>query len=164
MKNEGRVFWKTGNFWLLVAGICAGLGLILWGNAESKGEKGGKAVETEVSPIHSKALEAYEKELEEKIRGLLTGMEGVSDISVMVTFESGSEFVFAQDQNGEQKSYVIIDADGDDRTVLLKEIYPRVRGIAVVCRGGSNAAVQERIIRLLCSLFDLPSNRVFVGG
>ena len=94
----------------------------------------------------------------------MSGLEGVSDISVMVTFESGSEYVFAQDQNGEQKSYVVIDDGGDDKTVLLKEIYPRVRGIAVVCKGGSNAAVQERIIRLLCSLFDLPSNRVFVGG
>ncbi len=164
MKNEGRAFFKTGNFWLLVAGIAAGLGLILWGSAESGGGRDSKAVETEEVSVHSKALEAYEKELEGKIRGLLSGLEGVSDISVMVTFESGSEYVFAQDQNGEQKSYVVIDDGGDDKTVLLKEIYPRVRGIAVVCKGGSNAAVQERIIRLLCSLFDLPSNRVFVGG
>ena len=166
VKNETRALWRSKNFWLLFAGVAAGLGLILWGNAESgrSGRKDGTAVVTEEASVHSRALAAYEKELEEKIRGLLSGMDGISDISVMVTFESGSEYVFAQDQNGEQKSYVVI-GDGDNgKTVLLKEIYPRIRGIAVVCRGGGSAAVQEKVIRLLCSLFDLPSNRVYVSG
>ena len=69
MKNEGRAFFKTGNFWLLVAGIAAGLGLILWGSAESGGGRDSKAVETEEISVHSKALDASMTDVDFSLRG-----------------------------------------------------------------------------------------------
>lgn len=95
---------------------------------------------------------------EGKIRTLLGSMNGVNSVEVMVTFESGVEYVYAQNESASGKTCVI----NGEEAVVVRAAEPRLRGIAVVCR--ADPAVRAEILKLLCSLFDLPSTRVYVTG
>ena len=63
-----------------------------------------------------------------------------------------------------EREYVITDVDGNGTPIKVKLVFPKLRGIAVVCRGGGNPINQEKIVSLLSALFDLSSNRVYVTG
>ena len=69
---------------------------------------------------------------------------------------SGSSF----SQNSE---YVIYDGENGDSPLLINEKMPGVAGVAVVCSGGDNVLVQEKIISCVCALFNIPSSRVSVS-
>ena len=140
---------------LIIIGIIAGIVLIIIGNIDF----------TPTVEIVAKPEVNYIDQLEEKITQLLESIDGVTSVNVMLTLESGSEYIYAQDRNGEVRDYVIIsEADKSESPILVKEVNPQIRGIAVVCRGGNNSAVQSQIINLLSTLFNLPSNRIFVTG
>ena len=46
--------------------------------------------------------------------------------------------------------------------VVLKEIYPEVKGVVVVAEGAGNAEVREKITRAVSVLMDIPVHRVQV--
>lgn len=106
---------------------------------------------------------AYESELEEKLCTLISKLDGVSDVKVMVTMECGTEYVYAQDMennaDSERSQYY---SAGDEEALLLKEIYPVVRGVAVVCDSVSPAATKATVIELVSSVLGLSANRIFV--
>ena len=82
--------------------------------------------------------------LERELSELILQMEGVSRVKVTVSLESGNEYVWENGKN----------------TLVLAG---RVRGVAVVCDGAADAAVKQRIVTMLCALFDLPIKSVSVS-
>ncbi len=150
----------------LVVGLIAGLILIFIGNG---GIGEGKDEVTEPPYDGQDETKDYISELERRVGELLSKMDGVSDVSVIIMPDTTSETVYAQNGSYEggvltEKEYVITDIDGDGAPIRVKLIFPKLRGVAVVCRGGANPINQEKIMTLLTSLFDLPSNRVYVTG
>ncbi len=150
---------------LLLIGVAAGLLLLFAGGG---GEESREPASPDPAEQKSET-EEYLAALERRVCQLLEAMDGVSDVSVVITPDGTSETVYAQ--NGRysggsltEREYVILDRDGDGELVAVKLLYPKLRGIAVVCRGGSNPILQEKIVSLLCALFELPSNKVYVTG
>ncbi len=157
--------WKQHKIlWLLLIGIAAGVLLLTWEDGkEGEGEETTSPIPT---PAFSEA-EEYLTNLERRIANLLEAMDGVSDVSVIVTPDGTAESLFAQDGQYEdgaltQREYVIVGRDGEP--ILVRLIYPKLRGVAVVCKGGSNPILQEKIVSLLCALLELSSNKVYVTG
>ena len=101
-----------------------------------------KQKQTEISDLVPSAAE--KEMLERELTDLILQMEGVSQVKVSVSLESGNEYVW---QNGKN-------------TLILAG---RVRGVAVVCDGAADGAVKGRIISMLCALFDLPIKSVSVS-
>ena len=156
---------QTKGAWLLVIGLIAGLWL-LW--AAEKEETAPAPSEAESSSSREDT-DDYLSSLERRIVLLLEAMDGISEVSVILTADRTEEALYAQDDrygNGSlpEQSYVILDVNGDDHPLLLGRIYPRIRGAAVVCRGGSSPILQEKIISMLCSLLGLSANNVYVTG
>lgn len=58
---------------------------------------------------------------------------------------------------------MIYDSENGETPVLIKEYLPKVQGVTVVCTGGDNTAVKEKIIESVTSLFNIPTNRVSVS-
>ena len=83
--------------------------------------------------------------MEAELTEMLSHMEGVSEVRVSVSLENGNAYTY----------------EGGKTTVVTAG---RVRGVAVVCRGGEDAVVRERIVSLVCALFDLPVRAVSVTG
>lgn len=110
------------------------------------------------------------EEYEDKLRSLLSKIQGVGKVSVMITYESGEENVFASDKeesfrNGEQKiknDYIIVDSDKGESGLKIKSVYPEIKGVAVVCSGASDPFVKEQIISVISALFDISTKSISV--
>ena len=112
-----------------------------------------------------------ESALEERISALIRRVEGVGDCRVMVTLESGSRFVYAADRtynnaagtdSGSEKT-LLVQTDDGPVGLLVTEIQPSVKGVAVVCDGGGDPAVCRQITGLVSAAFNISSGRICVA-
>lgn len=149
---------------LLVLGLVLGLLLIAAGNIGFGSTQ--KVKDETVSSERSEDLDEYKKELEKQLKDIIEKLDGASNVSVMVTFDQGSCAEYAQDGTfsggtATSKKYVLNDKD---EPITIRIVCPKVRGVAVVCGGGSNPILAQKIISLLCALLDVNSSRVYVSG
>ncbi len=107
------------------------------------GLKGGS--EREDAAFSMKAQAEYEEVLEKRLSDILSGIEGVGELSVMVTLECSEETEY-----------------GKNEEMLLSVKMPRVRGVIVVCGGGDSVVVQEKVIRAVSGVLGISSARVSV--
>lgn len=114
----------------------------------------------------------YTEALEERIEQLCTSIGGVTEAEVLLTLDCSTEYVYGQNIHqagvGENLSYstdyIILNQNESDQTVLIMEIYPKIRGIAVVCTGGEDVQMKQKIIELLSAALGISSNRIKVVG
>ena len=143
---------------------------------------GNSAEKTQEVPLQT--TEEYTKQLEKNLTDILSSIEGAGAAKVMVTLENGTETRYAteekhnneetrDEQNGqttrtqqvgdsEIKYITVRDADGTERALAITEIEPKVKGVVVVCPGGEDPVVQQRIIRAVTTALNLSSQRVCV--
>lgn len=118
----------------------------------------------------------YENELEEKLCSLVSNINGAGRVKVMLTFESTGESVFACDseENVENKGkesgnrkikneYIILKNNGDETGLQIKDVYPKVRGAAIVCDGAADPIIKGQIISVVSALFDINSTDISVA-
>ncbi|MBE6574556.1 MAG: hypothetical protein E7652_09240 [Ruminococcaceae bacterium] len=121
--------------------------------------------EGESKKTESVSVESYEIYIEKELTGIISEIEGVSGVKVMVNMNNGTEYVYASDrevgESSEKKKYF---TDADKEPILLTKIEPKVRGVAVVCKGGDNINIQNKVISLVSSVLNLPTNRIFVSS
>lgn len=103
----------------------------------------------------------YTEYLEGRIAGLCNSVEGVENASVFLTLDCSSEYVYNREGSSD---YLILSGSGGEEAVLLQEIYPKVRGIAVVCAGGETPRIRETLTELLAAALDLPAHRIRIAG
>ncbi len=112
-----------------------------------------------------------EAALEERIAALIGQVDGVGDCRVMVTLESGSRFVYAADctynstaenESGSEKT-LLVETDSGPVGLLVTEIQPSVKGVAIVCDGGGDPAVCRQVTGLVSAAFNISSGRVCVA-
>lgn len=140
---------------LLNLTVAAGiLGMLLIGISEWIPERQPEqAAETE-STVSALSAEEYASELETKLETLIQQMEGAGNVRVMVTMAESSRTVYATDTetdgNGSTRSEHLLLADGSSPPALVETTQlPQVQGVAVLCEGGDNAAVQARITEMV---------------
>lgn len=91
----------------------------------------------------SVALSEYKRELEAELAGLCSKIDGVGKCYVTVSFE-----------RGEQNTY--------KGSTLIETKPPKVLGVTVICKGANSDFVRSEIINMMCSLFDVGTNRIAV--
>ena len=114
----------------------------------------------------------YTENLEKRIKELCRSCDGVGDVHVLLTLDSGSEYVYASDVEQKQdgdggsvtREYLLVSTSDGDEPVKVTEIYPKIRGVAVVCSGGDRADVREKITSLLSAALGIPTNRIRVSS
>ena len=89
----------------------------------------------------------------------------------MITLKNSNESVFAKNiqQNSEngnyssQSEYVLDNGQNGETPVLIKEFFPEIKGVAVVCSGADSIAVREEIIKCISSLYGISSAKISVS-
>ena len=121
----------------------------------------------------------YEKELEQRIAGLLDRVEGVGKADVMVVLKSSEERVFHVDKNSrtsateekgedgrtvreQELSESTVMGGGNQGPVVEKELTPEVAGIVISADGGGSASVRAEISEAMEALFGLPAHKIKV--
>lgn len=127
--------------------------------------------------------EDYAGQLEQKLRDLLSRMEGVGKVRVMITLKSSRELVVEKEQPYLRSSTNETDSQGGNRAVVqmeteentvyrtdgsvsepyvVKTLPPRVEGVVVVAEGAGSGTVDRNIVELVQTLFDVEAHKVKV--
>lgn len=108
--------------------------------------------------------DAYEAKLENRLAEILSGIQGVGKVDVMITLSSSEEYIYAEEtdtsSDRQQTEFVIADKGG----VVTKVNSPKVTGAVIVCEGGGNTQVCEKVYEAVSVALGLPSNRICVVG
>lgn len=190
MQEEKEIASKFENFTknpkfvklIIVVGLI-GIGLILLSSIKpyKKESDNNKASNASVAYVN---LTQYENNLEQSLADIISSIDGAGKTRVMITMDSTVEQVYATNKTMSQKdrvnsgentetnkdasadsTYITVElSDGTQQTVLLKEIQPKVRGVLVVCSGGDNSVVKEKIVDAVTKALDISSSRVGVAG
>ena len=120
---------------------------------------------------------------EERLKAILSGIEGVGKVDVMITYESGPELVTAQDKDTqtstvtennttgtskksetvtENEKPVTVKQNGDDSALVLVEKQPTVRGVIVVAEGADSIKVKLCLLKAVQTALQVSPEKVDV--
>jgi len=107
----------------------------------------------------------------EELKSIIEKIEGVGNAEVMITYEGSSETVYAYDKSEQsddsdiknEQEHIILDKGNTEEGLPVKEIYPRVTGVAVVCEGGGSPTVKNEITQMLKALYGISSNNISIS-
>lgn len=155
---------------VVVIGII-GILCIFISNIIPKNDDKNENSNNEVNDINLYNTESYEKQIEEQLEEIIASIEGAGRVKVMATLDRTSQIVYAteekystdNDKQSGETSYVIIKkSDGTESVVKVTEIQPKIKGVIVVCDGGEDAVVQERIVKAVTTVLGISANKVCV--
>lgn len=126
-------------------------------------------------------IEEYKENLEDDIRDMVFYITGSKKISVIVTLDSGMEYSYAdqieeasgEKTEGSEKSieteykteYITVKTEqGGEKAILLRTEMPEIRGVAVVCEGGDDEVLREKIENTVTAALNITSKRVYICG
>lgn len=117
----------------------------------------------------------YINEMESNLTDMISSIKGVGNVKVMVTLENGTETEYAtekkidnqtnssQTTDKTETTYITIkDQNGAEEAIPITEYAPTVRGVVVVCDGGDQPVVQERVTDTVTTALNIPSSHVCV--
>jgi stage III sporulation protein AG len=109
-------------------------------------------------------VDLYVESLENRLSNTLSQVEGAGKVSVVITVESGMETVLAkkivtkETASGKEIEETPLLVNG--KTVVLKELYPKVIGVLIVAQGANNISVLTKIKQATKSLLDIELNQI----
>ncbi|MCL2300790.1 MAG: hypothetical protein FWC27_11680 [Firmicutes bacterium] len=170
--------WKIGRWQAIVlaAGLAGLVLLCVTSFPRSANAAGAKNPAQESIRVD---LTAYERQLEERLCGIVSAIAGAGEARVMLTLDCGSEPVYAvqgktdskhsvseggsEESLNANKEYVIVGSGAGEQGLVLKMVEPQVRGVAVICRGGDDLIVRQAIVEAVTAVLGVGSNKVSVA-
>lgn len=121
----------------------------------------------ENSEIGFASADIYADETEKRLREILMEIEGVGKAEVLLTINSTEEYVYAETvKNGASQTengYVIIDK-GSKKEALVKKINnPSISGVVIVCEGGDDPKVCEKLYKAVSTALNIPTSKIYVA-
>lgn len=113
----------------------------------------------------------YIEKLETDTASLISAIDGVGRCQVMITLREGTESVYARNaqeeardgSNSEKHEYVLYDGEQGEEALLVKERFPPVQGVAVVCDGADNTAVRTCVVNTVSALLNVSVSKISVS-
>ncbi len=145
-------------FLILFVGL-AGMVVIMLAPSDKKYDK-----KDDESVVHNLSYQNIQND----VKDIIEAINGAGKTVVYITYESDSENVYAINTDEKtdgsdihlKSEYVITD---DESAVILKVKYPKVKGVAVICEGGKDPIVKEKIYSVISALFDISTNKISVA-
>lgn len=130
-----------------------------------------KSNDTKQTNTQDYSYSEYISALEDETADIISSIDGVGKCKVMLTLKDTNESVYAKntDESSSDSSYsksyeyVLYDGEDGDTPIVIKQYFPRIQGVVVVCEGGDNTLVREKIIESVSSLFNVSSNKISVS-
>ena len=176
-KEKIVIFFLLGVFFLLIATPVSDL----TGNRKKqKSTNTGTDQQTQRKKIQEK--DAYITALENKLEQTIEGMEGAGKVDVMITLKDTGEKILDKNQpyeseeetnteeNKESKKNriqnnqetVLVETEGNTEPIIVRELYPDIEGVVVVCEGGDNSALTVKIKEAVQALFSIDAHKIVV--
>jgi stage III sporulation protein AG len=165
--TDGAAFIKKNGKVLFIL-FCGIIGAIILFYTNDKFGGTGTSQKNNSASEHADLAE-YTDRLEESIGRICSNVAGVSDVTVAVTLKSGYEYVYAAYSDNKtdgsvEIKYITIGSGSSKTPVYITEKLPEIAGIGIVCRGGSNPAIQQKLIDLISAAYNIGSNKIYITG
>ncbi len=168
-KNKAKLFFTLG---------LLGVALIFLSSFFETTAKDESSKNKNVSVITSNQ---YCEQLEKKVKQIVTSITGSKNCVVVVTLDTSVQYIYAdnkkqqtsnseqndkkENSNSTEQDYIIItDSGGDESPIVITEYMPNVRGVAIVCEGGYDQIVIDKIKNAVMSALNITSKRIYVTG
>jgi stage III sporulation protein AG len=92
------------------------------------------------------SVTTYSTEIRTDLESVISKIEGAGQTKVLLTMENSVEYVYL-----------------DDTTTKTKEIQPLIRGVLVVCEGGDDPVVVERVTNAVTKALDISTAKVCIA-
>lgn len=142
---------------------------------------GGKSKNEQTAESKVITAEEYRLALENNVSRLVERISGDKNPTVVITLESSVRYSYAdsneidtEESNGDKsaesreskkQSYITVkSADGGEQALVVTEMMPEIRGVAIVCSGGDSTAVAEKIESAVTAALNITSKRVYIAG
>lgn len=132
LADNGRV--RTA---IIIAGV-AGIALIVLSGIDFSScarQKGDEAF----------SVTTYSTQIESDLEAVISRIEGAGKTHVLLTMENSVEYVYLSDS-----------------TTKTKEVEPHIRGVLVVCEGGGEPVVVERVTEAVTKALDISTAKVCI--
>ena len=93
----------------------------------------------------SKDAETYSQELKAQLLDIVSEIDGVGQVKVFLTMDNSGENVYL--------------TNSDTKT---KSIEPTVRGVVIVCDGGDDPVVADRVLGAVTRSLSISSDKVYI--
>lgn len=129
----------------------------------------------------STSVEAFEKAQEKRLKAIIEKIDGVGDVYVMITASTSAERVVEKEVTTSSEQIQESDAQGGTRKsvtqntseaalyeqngqtpYVIKELQPKIEGVAVAVQGADNSEIVREIIETVAVLFDVPVHKIKV--
>ena len=116
----------------------------------------------------------YCEELELKLKNVLQQIDGIGNVSVMISVDGSPKYSLASNTDNKSStttngtttttssSPIIIDSVNGSNPLILTEELPKVKGVIVVATGASKIDVKLDILNAVSTLLDLSTDKISV--
>lgn len=127
---------------------------------------------------------SYEEELENRLKEILSKVEGAGNVDVMITLSEKERIVIEKNINKitdtseevdntggsrtvsktqlDENVVLVTDSSGNSKPLILYETIPKVSGVIIVATGGGDIRVRESLMRSTVAALDVSMNKVEV--
>ena len=177
-KDNPKVDEKIKRILLYIGAIC-GISLIAMSGIENKEI----VSKDEINNITQEELsnESSKTALEEKLKNILSQIEGAGELDVMITYESSEEIQPAFNTNTTMEETKELDKQGGERTVttssenktmitssandpiVIKTNQPKINGVIVVATGAKDLNVKETLYSAVQTALQVQGHQVEIN-
>lgn len=93
----------------------------------------------------SYSVTEYKDDMQSSVENLLSQVDGVGNVTVLLTIENSVECVYLE-----------------NNSTKTKEIEPIIRGVVVACDGGDDPIVIERVLNVVTKALNISSAKVCI--
>lgn len=133
--------------------------------ADFSGSKDKKSVSDTDADFQT--ADTYIECTENRLSEVLMSIEGVGKAKVLVNVSSTEEYVYAEEfKQGSistENEIVIIDSGSSKEALIKKVKIPEISGIVIVCEGGDDPKVCEKVYKAVSTALKIPSSRIYVA-
>lgn len=162
IKEIFQKFKSIKNFEIIVALIIIAVTLLIYFNVNDK----------KVENVKEDSTTSLTDDLEERLANILKEIDGVGEVSVMITFDSTVEQVTASNNNAQstttqngvnstttstQTASPII---SNQNVIVLQEKMPEILGVIVVAEGAKDMKVKLNILSAVSTALDINQNSI----
>ncbi|MDT3427469.1 stage III sporulation protein AG [Paenibacillus forsythiae] len=129
------------------------------------------------------SFDGIEREMENRMKGILEQIVGVGTVDILVTVDSTEEVIVQRNMNDSQQLSEETDANGgkrhtttytrngeivtysqsgDETPIITKRVKPQVRGVLIVAKGAENKVVRGLIEQAVEKALNVPGYRISV--
>lgn len=128
------------------------------------------SIEKKSEPVFNETN--YEEALEKRLKDIIERIDGVGEVSVMITLEGSALYTYATDTtqdtgadgDSKRESTVVLSVNGSNNkeAVISGYTLPNIKGVAVVCSRTLTPTLQGKVIGVASAALGISTSKIFV--